>query len=88
MEKRAELDFSEEFIRELNRECQQQSDHLYNFLKGKFPELTTEERLKYLAVILNDHLEEYQFDTAGERHREDGYSIVKFFPKGPTPKGE
>jgi hypothetical protein len=76
------LDLSEEFIAQLNRECQNQSDHLYQFLKGRFPELSVEERLKYLATILNDHFDDYQFDQNGERARDGGYSIVKFFPKG------
>jgi len=51
------------------------------FLKDEFPELTTEERLKYLATILNDFLEEYKWDENAPRHRDEEYSIVKFYPK-------
>ena len=76
------LNLSEENIKRLNDKCQAQDRHLYEFLKDEFPNLSTEDRLKYLATILNDHFEDYEFDEKGERHKEDGYSIVKFWPKG------
>ena len=40
-----------------------------------------ENRLKYLSTILNDFLEEYEYDEKAPRHKDEGYSIVKFFPK-------
>ncbi|GAX86932.1 conserved hypothetical protein [Lebetimonas natsushimae] len=75
------LDLSEENIKKLNEKCQNQDKHLYEFLKDEFPKLSTEERLKYLATILNDFFEDYEFDEKAPRHKEDGYSIVKFWPK-------
>ncbi len=52
----------------------------YSWLKGHFPHLTVEERLKYLATILNEHFDDYQTDTDGEI-RDGGYVIKRFFPK-------
>jgi predicted type IV restriction endonuclease len=75
------LDLSEKNIRKLNEKCQNQDKHLYEFLKDEFPELSTEDRLKYLATILNYFFEDYAFDEKAKRHKEDGYSIVKFWPK-------
>jgi len=75
------IDLSEENIKRLNDKCQAQDKHLYEFLKDEFPDLNTEDRLKYLATILNDYFEDYDFDEKAERHKEDGYSIVKFWPK-------
>jgi predicted type IV restriction endonuclease len=75
------LDLSEENIKKLNEKCQNQDKHLYEFLKDEFPELKTEEKLKYLATILNDFFEDYEFDEKAPRHKENGYSIVKFWPK-------
>ncbi|NPA12252.1 MAG: hypothetical protein GXO62_08410 [Epsilonproteobacteria bacterium] len=76
------LDLSVENIKRLNEKCQNQNKDLYMFLKDEFPKLSTEERLKYLATVLNDYLEEYDYDENAPRHKEDGYSIVKFYPKG------
>jgi len=82
LNKEGKLDLSEENIKRLNDKCQTQDKHLYEFLKDEYPEITTEERLKYLATVLNDHFEDYDFDEKAERHKEDGYSIVKFWPRG------
>jgi len=76
------LDLSVENIKMLNDKCQAHDKHLYEFLKEEYPKLSTEDRLKYLATVLNDYFEDYYFDEKAERHREDGYSIVKFWPKG------
>ena len=76
------LDLSIENIKKLNDKCQNQDKHLYEFLKDEFPELSTEDRLKYLATILNDFFEDYEFNEKADRHKEDGYLIVKFYPKG------
>jgi DNA-binding transcriptional regulator GbsR (MarR family) len=76
------LDLSVENIKRLNEKCKKQDKHLYEFLKEEYPQLSTEDRLKYLATVLNDHFEDYEFDENAERHKEDGYSIVKFWPKG------
>ena len=75
-----ELDLSEENIAKLHKKCKNQDKDLYMFLKDEFPELSVEDRLKYLATTLNDFLEEYSFKN-DDRHSEDGYSIVKFYPK-------
>jgi predicted type IV restriction endonuclease len=75
------IDLSEENIKKLNEKCQKQDKHLYEFLKDEYPDLTTEDRLKYLATVLNDFFEDYEFDEKAPRHKEDGYSIVKFWPK-------
>jgi DNA-binding transcriptional regulator GbsR (MarR family) len=76
------IDLSVENIKKLNEKCQKQDKHLYEFLKEEYPEISTEDRLKYLATVLNDHFDDYEFDEKAERHKEDGYSIVKFWPKG------
>ena len=75
------MNLSEENIKRLHNKCKNQDKDLYMFLKDEFPELSTEERLKYLAAILNDFLEEYTWDEKAPRHKDEGYSIVKFFPK-------
>ena len=75
------IDLSEENIKKLHKKCKGQDKDLYMFLKEEFPELSTEERLKYLATILNDFLEEYEWNENAPRHRDEGYSIVKFYPK-------
>jgi DNA-binding transcriptional regulator GbsR (MarR family) len=76
------IDLSVENIKKLNEKCQKQDKHLYEFLKEEYPEISTEDILKYLATVLNDHFDDYEFDEKAERHKEDGYSIVKFWPKG------
>jgi DNA-binding transcriptional regulator GbsR (MarR family) len=75
------VDLSEENIKKLHQKCKQQDKDLYMFLKDEFPDLSTEDRLKYLATVLNDFLEEYEWDEKAPRHKDEGYSIVKFFPK-------
>jgi len=75
------LDLSEKNIKKLHQRCKQQDKDLYLFLKDEFPDLSTEDRLKYLATVLNDFLEEYEWDEKAPRHKDEGYSIVKFFPK-------
>jgi Fe-S oxidoreductase len=75
------LDLSIKNIKKLHEKFKTQNGHLYEFLKKEFPELSTEDRLKYLASVLNDYIEEYEWDEKAERHREDGYSIVKFYSK-------
>ena len=68
--------------KKLHQECQKSGCDLYTFLKDKFPDIKTEDRLKYLSIILNDFLEDYEFDEKSEdRIKDDGYSIVKFKPK-------
>jgi len=74
------LDLSEKNIEILHNKCKNQDQDLYSFLKKEFPELSTEDRLKYLSTVLNDFFEEYKFDKA-DRLSDDGYSIVKFYPK-------
>ena len=74
------VDLSVENIKKLNQKCQNQNEHLYEFLKKEFPDLDIEDRLKYLATILNDHFDDYEF-TKGDSIKDDGYIIVKFFPK-------
>jgi len=75
------IDLSEENIKKLHNKCKSQDKDLYMFLKDEFPDLNTEERLKYLATILNDFLEEYEWNENAPRHKDEGYSIVKFYPK-------
>ena len=73
-------DLSEENIARLNEEVQSQSDHLYAFLKRKFPDLPVETRLQYLAAVLNDFFDDYTYDEE-EETKDGGYIIKKFFPK-------
>jgi len=75
-----ELDLSIENIKSLHKKCKNQKEDLYTFLKKEFPSLSVENRLKYLATILNDFIEEYEWDEK-DRHKDDGYLIVKFYPK-------
>ena len=75
------LDLSIENIKKLHQKCKNQDKDLYMFLKDEFPEMKIEDRLKYLATILNDYFEEYQYDENAPRHKDEGYSIVKFYPK-------
>jgi len=56
------LDLSLENIKNLHNKCKNQKEDLYAFLKKEFPSLSVEERLKYLATILNDFIEEYEWD--------------------------
>ncbi|WP_456480475.1 hypothetical protein [Nautilia sp.] len=75
------LDLSEEKIRKLHKKCKGQNKDLYMFLKEEMPDLPVDERLKYLATVLNDFIEEYEWDEKAPRHKDGGYSIVKFWPK-------
>ena len=74
------MDLSEKNIKNLHNKCKNQDKDLYSFLKKEFPELSTEDRLKYLSTILNDFFEEYKFNNE-DRLSDEGYSIVKFYPK-------
>jgi hypothetical protein len=76
------LDLSIENIKKLHEKCKKQDKDLYIFLKNEFPDLQIDDRLKYLATILNDFIEEYEWDEHAPRHKDEGYSIVKFYPKG------
>jgi len=79
-ENRQKLDLSEEFITKLHHKCKNQKEDLYTFLKNEFPNLDIEDRLKYLATVLNDYMEEYEWDEKAPRHKDEGYLIVKFYP--------
>ncbi len=74
------IDLSEKNIKELHNRCKSQNKHLYDFLKDEFQDLSVDERLKYLATILNDFIEEYEWNDK-DRVKDEGYSIVKFYPK-------
>jgi hypothetical protein len=74
------VDLSVENIKRLNQKCKSQDKHLYQFLKEEFPDIPIEDRLKYLATILNDHFEDYEYNSE-DRVKDEGYSIVKFYPK-------
>jgi len=80
MEQNDNLDLSVEHIESLNEKIQAQDDDIYTFLQRVFPDLKVEDRLKYLATILNDHFDDYTFDENDEIRR-DGYIIKRFFPK-------
>jgi len=74
-------DLSVERILRLHGEAQNQEKDLYHFLKEKFPELPVEERLQYLAAILNDFLEEYRWNDEDEI-QDEGYLVKRFYPRG------
>ncbi|ADV47219.1 hypothetical protein [Nitratifractor salsuginis] len=74
------LDLSRGNILKLHTRAQLQDRDLYSFLSETFPELPVEDRLKYLAAILNDFFEEYDFDPEDEMSR-DGYRIKRFYPR-------
>ncbi len=67
-------------ITKLHNRCLQGDCDLYTFLEQEFPDISIEERLKIMAEILNEFLEEYYFDTQDKLKRDD-YSITRFFPK-------
>ncbi|AZV45916.1 hypothetical protein C3L23_01120 [Nautilia sp. PV-1] len=75
------LDLSIENIKRLHEKCKAQGKDLYMFLKDEMPDISTEDRLKYLATVLNDYIEEYEWNEQDKRHKDNGYSIVKFWPK-------
>ena len=53
---------------------------LYSFLEKELPELSIEERLKVMAEVLNEYLEEYNYDSS-KKIKRDAYSITQFHPK-------
>ena len=67
-------------IEALHRKCQEKGCDLYSFLEQEFPKLSIEERLKVMAEILNDYLEEYEYDQKDKLKRQS-YFITRFFPK-------
>ena len=75
-----EEDLSPERIAALHREVMAQGEDLYTFLKKRFPGVPIEDRLKYLATVLNDHFDDYVFETDDEL-RDEGYVVKRFFPK-------
>ncbi len=77
----AEVDLSVGNILKLNTKVQLQKDDLYTFLKREFPDISAEDRLKYLSAVLSDFFEAYTFDSDDE-FSADGYIIKKFYLKG------
>ncbi len=53
-----EPDLSPENIERLHRKIQSQQDDIYTFLMREYPDIAVEERLKYLATILNDFFDD------------------------------
>lgn len=80
MEQNKNLDLSVEYIKLLHKKIQAQDEDIYTFLQKEFPDMVVEDRLKYLAAILNDFFDDYTFDENDEMRRE-GYIIKRFFPK-------
>ena len=76
-----ELDLSVENISKINAKVQAQDKDLYAFLKNEFADISVEDRLKYLSTILNDHFDDYEFDSKDE-YSVDGYIVKRFYPKG------
>jgi len=75
------IDLSMGNILKLHTQAQLQNKDLYSFLRQTFPDLSPEERLQYLAAILNDYLEAYDYDPEDEMSI-DGYRVKRFLPKG------
>jgi hypothetical protein len=73
-------DLSPGNILKLHTQAQRQEQDLYTFLRERFPDVPVEDRLKYLAAILNDFFEDYRFDPEDEMSR-DGYRIKRFYPR-------
>ena len=67
-------------IEALHKECKKGDKDLYSFLEERHPELSIEERLKMMAEVLNEYLEEYHYDQADKLKKEE-YSITRFVPK-------
>ncbi len=67
-------------IRSLHEKCKEEGCDLYSFLEKEFPDIPIEDRLKIMAAVLNEHLEEYSYDQA-DKLKKEGYAITKFFPK-------
>jgi hypothetical protein len=74
------VDLSVGNILKLHTKAKMQDKDLYSFLKEEFPNLSVEDRLKYLSAILNDFFEEYEFDNNDEL-KSQGYIIKRFYPK-------
>ncbi len=74
------MDLDENMLKELHDGCRARGCDLYSYLKERFPASDTQQRLKYLAAVLNEFLEDYEYDKE-DRIKEDGYLIVRFFPK-------
>ena len=72
-------------IKTLHSKCKEGTCDLYSFLEKELPDLDIEARLKVMAEILNDYLEEYDYNQADKLKR-DSYSITKFYPKKGTSK--
>jgi len=75
-----EPDLSIANILKLNTKAQLQDEDLYTFLSKELPDISVEDRLKYLAAVLNDYYEEYE-KRDKEEIRDGGYIIQKFYPK-------
>ncbi len=67
-------------IKDLHKKCKMQECDLYSFLEKELPELSIEERLKVMAEVLNEYLEEYNYDSS-KKIKRDAYSITQFHPK-------
>ena len=67
-------------IKKLHTKCKNQEEDLYSFLEKELPELSIEERLKVMAEVLNEYLEEYEYDSS-KKIKRDAYSITQFHPK-------
>ena len=74
------VDLSIGNILKLHTKAKLQDKDLYSFLKEELPDISAEDRLKYLSAILNDYFEEYEFDKDDE-FKADGYIIKRFYPK-------
>ena len=81
MNRSQEPDLSLGNILKLHTRAQRQREDLYTFLSKELPDIPVEDRLQYLAAILNDHFEAYRFDPEDEMSR-DGYRIKRFYPVG------
>ncbi len=81
MDRSEQPDLSIGTILKLHARAQRQTEDLYTFLSRELPDISVEERLQYLAAILNDHFEAYRFDPEDEMSR-DGYRIKRFYPVG------
>jgi hypothetical protein len=74
------VDLSIGNILKLHTKAKMQNSDLYTFLKSELPDISPEDRLKYLSAILNDYFDEYTFDKNDE-YSTDGYIIKRFYPK-------
>jgi hypothetical protein len=72
-------DLRPERIAALHERIRRQEKDIYTFLMEEFPDIAVEERLRYLAAILNDFFDDYTFDPNDEL-RHEGYVIKRFFP--------